>query len=177
MAAAAKEVGQAATAKPAKSGVSLVVVILLFVIALGGGGGVAYFVASKSSASADADAAPGKGKKGAKAESKKAPIAYLPLEPAFVVNLADEDALRYLQLEVQLASRDAGAKAALDAHNPVIRNNLILLFSQQRSFDLRDRGGKERLQKAALEEVKKVLKAEKADADIEALYFTSFVTQ
>lgn len=180
MAAAAKDVGQAAAAAPAKKGMSLVTVLLVVVVALGIGGGGAYFFVAKGASAEAGDDAPAKGKKGAKGKAKApaVPATYIPIEPAFVVNLADEDSLRYLQLEVQVATRDKAAEDAIKQHMPVIRNNLLMLFAQQRTYDLRDRGGKERLQKAALDEVKKVVKAEGGDGDlIEALYFTSFVTQ
>jgi flagellar FliL protein len=60
---------------------------------------------------------------------------------------------------------------------PRIRNNLLMLFSAQRCADVRDRAGREKLQAAALKEVQDVLQAETGKPGVEALYFTSFVTQ
>ncbi len=108
--------------------------------------------------------------------SKGAPI-YFALEPPFTVNLADEGVTRYLQVEVQVMARKQDAIDAVTLHMPVIRNQLLLLFSQNKVEELRSREAREALQKKALEEVRKILKAETGKPGIEALYFTSFVTQ
>jgi flagellar FliL protein len=118
----------------------------------------------------------------AHADEKKAPVArtaarYYALEPAFVVNLADDDAVRYLQADVQLVTRDPATLAAVEANAPAIRNRLLLLFGQQSSAQLGQRSGKERLQQAARDEVRQLLKGEGAADKIESVIFTSLVTQ
>jgi flagellar FliL protein len=105
------------------------------------------------------------------------PAQYLALTPAFVVNLADAGSTRYLQADVQLMTRDADTLAALKLHEPAIRNRLLLLFGSQSAAALAERAGKETLQKQALAEVRAALKAEKAPDRVDALYFTSLVTQ
>jgi flagellar FliL protein len=107
----------------------------------------------------------------------RAPAQYFALEPAFVVNLTDSDAVRYLQADVQLVTRDPDTRTALEQHAPAIRNRLLLLFGQQSSAQLGQRSGKERLQATALTEVRQVLKQEAAADKIEAVIFTSLVTQ
>jgi len=99
------------------------------------------------------------------------------LEPAFVVNLTDEESVRYLQADLQLMTRDETTLAAFEAHAPAIRNRLLLLFGQQSAAQLAQRSGKERLQEAALAEVRKLLKGEGAPDRVEAAIFTSLVTQ
>ena len=105
------------------------------------------------------------------------PAHYYALEPAFVVNMADADAVRYLQADVQVVTRDAATLAAVEAHLPSIRNRLLLLFGQQESRQLAQRAGKERLQAAARDEVRALLKAEGGPDKVEAVIFTSLVTQ
>lgn len=103
---------------------------------------------------------------------------YFALAPAFVVNLAnDGEQPHYLQAEVQLMTRDPDLSKVIEHHAPVIRNRLLLLFSEQRADQLVERKGKERLQALALNETRRVLKAETGKTGIEALYFTSFVVQ
>lgn len=116
--------------------------------------------------------------------AKKTPVAkvraqaqYFALEPAFVVNLTDEGSVRYLQADLQLMTRDADTLAAFTAHAPAIRNRLLLLFGQQSAAQLAQRSGKERLQDAALAEVRRLLKSEGAPDKVEAVIFTSLVTQ
>jgi flagellar FliL protein len=117
----------------------------------------------------------------AQAEHAAAPAravaTYYALEPAFVVNLADTDANRYLQGDVQVMTRDPETLKAIEAQAPAIRNRLLLLFGQQTSMQLAQRSGKERLQAAALEEVRKVLAAEGGANKPEAVIFTSLVVQ
>jgi Flagellar basal body-associated protein len=103
---------------------------------------------------------------------------YMALEPPFVVNLAaSEDGPHYLQVEIQLVTRDTNALANLERHAPAIRARLLMLLAQQSAADIADRAGKERLQKEALEEVQKLMRAETGNPSAEDLLFTSFVTQ
>ncbi|MBL6749012.1 MAG: flagellar basal body-associated FliL family protein, partial [Nevskia sp.] len=106
-----------------------------------------------------------------------APAVYLELTPAFVVNLADDEAMRFLQVEVQVMARDPKVIDAAKEHMPRIRNALLMLFGQQHFHDLGTRESKEGLQKKALDEVQKTLDAEGAPSQVEAVYFTSFVMQ
>ncbi|HVI58819.1 MAG TPA: flagellar basal body-associated FliL family protein [Luteimonas sp.] len=142
--------------------------LLAALCVLGGAGGVGWwqFQAAAAHAPERKPAAPA-----------RAPVQYHAIEPAFVVNLADDDAVRYLQADVQLVTRDPATLAAFDTHAPAIRNRLLLLFGQQSSASLAQRSGKERLQEAARDEVRRVLKREGAADKVEAVIFTSLVTQ
>jgi flagellar protein FliL len=142
--------------------------IILAVVVLGAGGGGGWWWKAQQ---ADAHAA------SKAAKPQRAPAQYYALEPAFVVNLVDTDAVRYLQADVQLVTRDAGTRTAVETHAPAIRNHLLLLFGQQSVAQLSQRSGKERLQAAALAEVRQVLKHEAAPDKVEAVIFTSLVTQ
>ena len=142
--------------------------ILIVVVLLGAGGGGWFWWQSRNAADHAAQAAQAK---------VRAPAQYYALEPAFVVNLADADAVRYLQADLQLMTRDADTLAALELHAPAIRNRLLLLFGQQSAAQLAQRSGKERLQDAARKEVRQVLKAEGVADKVEAVIFTSLVTQ
>lgn len=107
-----------------------------------------------------------------------APAEYFALEPSFVVNLVSQDgSSRYLQAEVQLMTRDPLAVADIKQHAPAIRARLLMLFSQENADGLVTRQGKEKLQAAALAEVRKLLTAETGRPGAEALLFTSFVMQ
>lgn len=153
----------AAPEAPKKKSKKLLYAILAVVL-LGGGAAAASFI------TADADAE-------SPTAAERLPTQYFAMEPSFVVNLADADTVRYLQADVQLATRDPETLAALQAHGPALRNRLLLLFGQQQSAQLAQRSGKERLQEKALAEVKSVLKSEGAPTKVEAVMFTSLVTQ
>jgi len=108
-----------------------------------------------------------------------APALYYALEPAFIVNL-DHDGFegpRYLQFEVQLMTRDPRVHAALAEHAPALRARLLLLFDQLSMSDIATREDKQTLRDKALAEVRDLIQDETGSDAIEALLFTSFVTQ
>jgi flagellar protein FliL len=102
---------------------------------------------------------------------------YLPLDPAFVVNFRDNDSLRYLQVGVTLMSHDPDAINVAKAADPVIRDVLVALFSNQNFSIISDASGRLKLQQQALDAVRKVVQARLGRPGIDALYFTSFVMQ
>jgi len=93
------------------------------------------------------------------------------------VNFQKAGRARFLQVTVEAMTRDPAVKDALEQHMPMIRNNLLMLFSSKSSDELRSRGGKEALQNEALASVQGVLMQETGNEGVEAVYFTSFVMQ
>lgn len=128
-----------------------------------------------SSSSGDAEKADSEG--GDEGKPKKAAAQYLDMQPSFVVNLEDADTMRYLQVDVQLMTRNPKAVEEIKANMPRIRNTLMMLFSQQHAKDLNTREAKENLQKQALEQVRAAMREETGSPSVEAIYFTGFVMQ
>ncbi len=143
----------------------VIVVSVLLLLALGAGG---YVWKART-----AHAKPGKP---VAANLSKTEL-YLPLEPAFVVNFRDDESLRYLQVGVTLMSHDADALNVAKGADPVIRDALVALFSDQKYSIISDAAGRAALQAQALAAVRKVVKARLGRPGIDALYFTSFVMQ
>lgn len=110
-------------------------------------------------------------------DGKKVPGIYVPMTPAFVVNIGNSDASNFLQIEMQVRAKNATAVDALKLHDPQIRNALLMLLGSQQLADISTREGKEGLQKKVLEEIQRILKAETGKAGVDAVYFTSFVMQ
>lgn len=73
------------------------------------------------------------------------PPLYLPLEPPFVVNFTHRGTLRYLQLSLELMYHNEAILQKVTANMPAIRNDLILLFSNQEYETLATLEGKEAL--------------------------------
>lgn len=167
----------AAKEKPAAGGGKkwLIPVIGGVVLAAGIGAGIAWYLSRQAEPAEPGAEVPAEAA-GSQA-AQQGPATYVALEPAFVVNLADPGGDRYLQVEVQLMTRSAGLEEKLTLHMPVIRNRLLLLFSQQTVDGVRTREAKEALQEQALKEVQAVLTEATGSAGVDALYFTSFVTQ
>jgi len=86
--------------------------------------------------------------------------------------------VRFLQIAVQLETRDPATIELLKTNDPVVRNDLLLLFANQKYAQLSTREGKETLRVQALEAVRKVLATAGGHPErLEAVYFTSFVMQ
>lgn len=151
------------------------ILVAVLLVALAGTGAWAWLSSASASPVQATDAEDAEDE--ATPAGERGPAMYFALDPAFVVNLADPDMVRYLQADVQLMTRDAATAAAIELHAPAIRNRLLLMFGQHTAAQLSQRAAKERLQESGRDEVRTLLKAEGAPAAVEAMYFTSFVTQ
>ena len=169
-----------------KSKSKLIIIIAVVIVLLGvsatatlmltgvlGGGDEA--VAEETASSADKVAK--KDKKKAKARKPKAPLNYVPLDPPFVVNFNGNTDVRFLQISVEVGTRNPDVVDRIKENRPAIRNNLVFLFKGQDPVALNTREGMEQLRKDTLAAVQEVLKAETGDKGVESVYFTSFVMQ
>ena len=139
--------------------------IALLVLGLG----AAFFLARSSTA----------GHSRAAADHKPAgPPLYLALDPPFVVNFQADQLVRFLQVSVEVMSRDPKALELLKDNDPVLRNDLLILLADQKYSALATPAGKEQLRAAALTVIRKDLAQAGGDPKlVEAVYFTSFVMQ
>ena len=114
---------------------------------------------------------------GDSAEEKPGPAVYISLDPPFVVNLVGGGNARFLQITVDVMTRDPKVEEHVKTHMPAIRNNLVMLFSSQTAETVSTLEGKEHLRTEALKVIQEILENETGDPGIEAVYFTSFVMQ
>jgi len=117
------------------------------------------------------------GKKKAKQKKAKAPLNYVPLDPPLVANFSGDTDIRFLQVTLQVGTRDPSVVELVKEHRPAIRNSLVFLFGSQEPATLNTREGKEALRNQALEEIQKVMKSETGSAGVDSVFFTSFVMQ
>jgi len=122
------------------------------------------------------------------APSHEAPVAavvgppiYFPLDPAFVINFREKGRSRFLQVTIEIMTRDQATIDSLTTHTPVVRNNILMLLSSQDSETLRSVEGKEKLLGLVLETLQNILKEQASGTapagNIEKVFFTSFVIQ
>lgn len=104
------------------------------------------------------------------------PAIYFALDPPLVVNFEDGEAVRFLQVSMEVMARDQKAIDGVQKNVPLIRNNLLLLMSNRDYKTLMTRDGKEALRKEALAAIQAV-QTKNGDPPIEDLLFTSFVVQ
>lgn len=154
---------------PVKSRKKLLILLAVGLLALLlSAGGVAYLLLSGDEEPAEA----------AEAAAPAHQMAlYQPLEPAFVVNYTHEGRKRYMQVSVVLMGRDAQGMASLANHMPLIRNELVLLFSSEEFQTLFSPEGKEALRERATLSVKALLEKEIGNPVIESVLFTNIVLQ
>jgi len=168
-------------APPPRSSGKLWMIVLAVVLAVSLGAGGVYFMTSGNDDTSQDEEADGKAKtSGKKAADKKpkAPAIYIKLDPAFVSNFEARGSMRFLQVSVEVMTRDVVTADLLKQHDPMVRNDLLMLFGNQTYETISTHEGKEQLRAAALEAVRKVVKAESGDSkQVEQLYFTSFVMQ
>ena len=178
-----------------KGGMKKIIIIAVAAVVLVSGiGGGAWFFLNKSADADSADAASetksaAAGKHGGKSDKKDVkgkkekkdahalPAVYLALDPAFVVNFEDQGVVRFLQITAEVGTHDPLALDAVKLHMPIIRNNLVMLFSNLNLDNVTTREGKEKLRADALVEVQKVLQEQIGEPGVENIYFTSFVMQ
>jgi len=153
---------------PKKKGKTLMIVLIAAIVLLAAGGVGAFFAFGSHG--------------GKKAEAaKKEPVLppqYIALDPPFVVNFESDQQVRFLQVTVQLMTRDPATVELLKANDPVVRNDLLLLYGGQKYEVISSREGKESLRQQTLAAVRKIVGGAGGKPDkVEAVYFTSFVMQ
>ena len=102
---------------------------------------------------------------------------YIDLKPAFTVNLDPEDPVQFLQISIQILTFDSSVADDVEKHKPLIRNNMLVLFGQQKSADLRSVEGKQTLQQQVLDIVQSVINERGDGGEVDSVYFTTFVMQ
>lgn len=178
--------GNGGEKKSSKLKLIIILVVALLVVGAGGGAAWYYFIAMPAAALAEAEAEAGEmdeeespagnNKKKKKQRSTEPPI-FTGLDPAFVVSFKDQSHARFMQLSVELMSRDQEVIDIVDTYKPMLRNNLLLLFSSQKFEEVITREGKEKLLELSLEEINNTLYNEAGIDGVEAVYFTAFVAQ
>lgn len=173
--------------KPEKSGSRLrtiilivVIVVLLLVIAVGA---TIFFLGGLSRHSH------GKSHHGHTTVVKPPPI-YFAIKPAMIVNFQNPTKARYLQVGIDVMTRDKKVIKSIKADMPAIRNRLIILLSDQKYAQISTPAGKEKLRLEVRKSINSVLKKNsnnskekgsdhsKSTADkVDKIYFTKFVMQ
>ena len=147
----------------------LIIAILAFLVLAGGGVG-AWLMLGGNDTHGKKTAAPPKEPAG--------PPLYVALDPPFVVNFDGDQMVRFLQITVQVMTRDPATVELVKTNDPVVRNDLLLLFGNQKYEVVSERAGKEKLRSDALAAIRHVVQnAGGKPEHVEQVYFTSFVMQ
>ncbi len=111
-------------------------------------------------------------------EDKNLPkVAYVPLSPPLVGNYLKGERLKLYKADISLRVGSADAEAKVQQHEPLIRNQLVMLFAQQTEESLTGVEAREALRQQALRQVRQVLQAEEGAELVEDLLFNNLIIQ
>ncbi|SDJ37146.1 flagellar basal body-associated protein FliL [Pseudomonas indica] len=104
-------------------------------------------------------------------------VSYVSLSPALVGNYGSGPRLKYFKADVSLRVSSTEAAARVEHHEPLIRNQLVMLFSQQTDETLGSVEAKEKLRQEALKQVQQVLEQEEGKPLVDDLLFNNLIIQ
>ncbi len=103
---------------------------------------------------------------------------YHSLVPALVGNYGSSNGkLRYYKADIALRVSGSEAEERVKYHEPLIRNQLVTLFSQQSDATLAGVEAKEALRQEALKQVQAVLTHEEGRPLVDDLLFNNLIIQ
>lgn len=152
----------------------IIIVGVLLVIAIAVGATI-FFMSSDDGADEDA-AAEGEAVAEEVAEVK-IPAQYIKMKPRFIVNYNVGTRQRFLQTSIEIMTRKQSVVDAIELHNPMLRNEIVRILSEQDFKNLRTPQGRTDLKTTLQERLVEILKSESDVEGIEAVLFTDFVMQ
>lgn len=165
--------------KPGSSTMKIIIIVVALIVIIGGGvGGTLYFLGAmddeKTLASSDGD-------EDGEESKPSAPPQYLSMDPKFIVSFGNQSKARFMQFSLEVMSRNAEVIEQIEAHMPVIRSSLLMLFGTKGYEEMITREGKEKLLSEATADIntslQKLLGKTELLATVEAAYFNTFVIQ
>jgi flagellar FliL protein len=149
----------------------IVAVVLLVAIAVGA---TVFLMSGDDSAS---DEAATKEVAEEVVEEVKIPAQYIKMKPRFIVNYNVGTRQRFLQASIEIMTRSQGVVDAVELHNPMLRNEIVRILSDQDFNALRTPEGRQALKTELQEKLIAIVKREADVEGIEAVLFTDFVMQ
>lgn len=111
-----------------------------------------------------------------KAEDANKPV-FIDLTPALVGNYGSGPRLKYFKADIALKVTGKEASEKVEHHEPLIRNQLVMLFAQQTDDSLGSVDGKEKLRQEALKQVQTVIQQEEGKPLVDDLLFNNLIVQ
>jgi flagellar FliL protein len=106
-------------------------------------------------------------------------VAYVALTPPFVGNYSLDGGPKLHVYKADVALRVTGAEAqkAVKKNEPLIRNQLVSLFTQQTVESMGNVESKEKLRQEALKQVQQIMNEEEGKPVVDDLLFNNFIAQ
>ncbi len=104
-------------------------------------------------------------------------VAYFSLVPALVGNFGAGPKLKFYKADIALRVNAGEDESKVQYHEPLIRNQLVMLFAQQTEEGLNAPNAKETLRQEALKQVQAVLTQEEGKPLVDDLLFNNLILQ
>lgn len=154
-----------------KSSKKLIIIIAVAaLLLLAAGWGAAYYFLKGNSSAAEST-------KLAQEELAPKEEFYFDMSKPLIVDFSKAASVRLIQVSVSFLVEEADAVDALKKHEPMIRNNLLMMINAQGAESLKTYEGKEQLRAAMLHEVSGILKKMADKGQVKEVFFTAFVMQ
>ena len=153
----------------------IIIVGVLVVIAIAVG--ATLFLMSSDDSAEDGDAAQSSEEMIEEVPEVVLPAQYIKMKPRFIVNYNIGTRQRFLQTSIEIMTRSQGVVDAIELHNPMLRNEIVRILSDQNFKHLRTPEGRTELKAKLQDQLIEVLKRESNVEGIEAVLFTDFVMQ
>lgn len=102
---------------------------------------------------------------------------YYNIQPEFVVNFKGKSRVKFLMIEMTVATHDEEVLVILDDHDPEVRNALLMLLARQNSEELKTPEGKQALRDEALSQIDEVIGRHYRTERIHDVFITRLVMQ
>ncbi len=110
-------------------------------------------------------------------EEEKGPAQYVGVPEAITANIPGKRKNRTVQIKMSFLVRSDEAREAIRSHMPQLKNDVLMLVSQQSADEIKTPEGRLKLQTQSLETVQKSLTELVGKPTVEKVLFTSFVMQ
>jgi flagellar FliL protein len=146
----------------------LIIIVVVAVLLIVSGVGAAIFLMSGDSNEGDMAEV---------VEESTLPAQYIKMKPRFIVNFNVGTRQRFLQVSIEIMTYSQDVVDTIELHNPMLRNTIIRILSEQDFKNLRTPEGRGALKELLKEQLAAVVKAEADVEGIETVLFTDFVMQ
>jgi len=162
-----------------KKSSKMIIIIIAVVVLLAGGGGAYYFMfmGDDTVAEEGAEVEEEEPEEEDEEEDLDKELTYFEMSKPFTINFPKSTGIRLLQLNITLSAQGVAAVEVLKKHEPMIRNNFLMIISAQSPVQLKTVEGKEELVELLREEVGSVMEKMDGKNKVQGLFFTSFVMQ
>lgn len=102
---------------------------------------------------------------------------YYNVQPEFVVNFQGSSRVKFLMIEMVVATHDEKVIPVLTDHDPELRNTLLNLLSEQNAEELKTAEGKQALRDAALVLIDGIVEHHYEPESVHDIFITRLVMQ